>query len=42
MIGSSGILMGITLAMYVNVDADKENHLQGIFLSSALAVFLTG
>ncbi|OOF41606.1 PTS transporter subunit IICB [Rodentibacter rarus] len=42
MIGSSGILMGITLAMYVNVDADKKKFYKGIFLSSALAVFLTG
>ncbi len=42
MIGSSGILMGITLAMYVNVDPDKKTIYKGIFLSSALAVFLTG
>ncbi|WP_109083090.1 PTS transporter subunit IIBC [Aggregatibacter kilianii] len=42
MIGSSGILMGITLAMYVNVDTDKKTIYKGIFLSSALAVFLTG
>lgn len=42
MIGSSGILMGLTLAMYINVDADKKNIYKGIFLSSALAVFLTG
>ena len=38
MIGSSGILMGITLAMYVNVDTDKKTIYKGIFLSSALAV----
>ena len=42
MIGSSGILMGLTLAMYINVDADKKKLYKGIFLSSALAVFLTG
>ena len=42
MIGSSGILMGITLAMYLNVDPDKKTIYKGIFLSSALAVFLTG
>ena len=42
MIGSSGILMGITLAMYINVDPDKKTIYKGIFLSSALAVFLTG
>jgi len=32
MIGSSGILMGITLAMYVNVDPDKKTIYKGIFL----------
>ena len=42
MIGSSGILMGLTLAMYINVDANKKKIYKGIFLSSALAVFLTG
>ena len=42
MIGSSGILMGLTLAMYINVDVDKKKVYKGIFLSSALAVFLTG
>ena len=42
MIGSTGILMGLTLAMYINVDADKKKVYKGIFLSSALAVFLTG
>ena len=42
MIGSSGILMGLTLAMYINVDEDKKKLYKGIFLSSALAVFLTG
>ena len=42
MIGSTGILMGLTLAMYINVDEDKQKLYKGIFLSSALAVFLTG
>ena len=42
MIGSTGILMGLTLAMYINVDEDKKKLYRGIFLSSALAVFLTG
>ena len=42
MIGSTGILMGLTLAMYINVDEDKKKVYKGIFLSSALAVFLTG
>ncbi|WP_303972673.1 PTS transporter subunit IIBC [Streptococcus merionis] len=42
MIGSSGILMGLTYAMYRNVDKDKMKKYKGMFLSSALAVFLTG
>ena len=42
MIGSSGILMGLTYAMYRNVDADKKHKYKGMFISSALAVFLTG
>lgn len=42
MIGSTGILMGLTLAMYRNVDPDKKAKYKGMFLSSALAVFLTG
>ena len=42
MIGTTGILMGLTLAMYINVDEDKKKLYKGIFLSSALAVFLTG
>ncbi|MDQ6578652.1 MAG: PTS transporter subunit EIIC, partial [Haemophilus parainfluenzae] len=37
MIGSTGILMGLTLAMYINVDEDKKKLYKGIFLSSALA-----
>lgn len=28
MIGSSGILMGLTLAMYINVDEDKKNSIK--------------
>lgn len=42
MIGSTGILMGLTLAMYRNVDPDKKKKYKGMFISSALAVFLTG
>ncbi|MGQ7381097.1 PTS transporter subunit IIBC, partial [Streptococcus suis] len=42
MIGSSGILMGLTYAMYRNVDEDKKKKYRGMFLSSAAAVFLTG
>ena len=39
MIGSSGILMGLTYAMYRNVDPDKKKKYKGMFISSALAVF---
>ncbi len=42
MIGSTGILMGMTLAMYRNVDPDKKKKYKSMFLSAAVAVFLTG
>lgn len=42
MLGSSGILMGLTYAMYRNVDEDKKHKYKGMFISTALAVFLTG
>lgn len=42
MIGSTGILMGLTLAMYRNVDPDKRKQYSSMFISAALAVFLTG
>lgn len=42
MIGSSGLLMGFALAMYRRVDADKRRDYRSMFLSAALAVFLTG
>ena len=42
MIGSSGILMGMALAMYRNVDADKKAKYKSMYFSAALAVFLTG
>ncbi|WP_417637597.1 PTS transporter subunit IIBC [Enterococcus faecalis] len=42
MIGSSGILMGMALAMYRNVDADKKAKYKSMYFSVALAVFLTG
>lgn len=42
MIGSSGILMGMALAMYRNVDADKKAKDKSMYFSAALAVFLTG
>lgn len=42
MIGSSGILMGLALAMYRNVDPDKRPKYKSMYFSAALAVFLTG
>ncbi|WP_311920989.1 PTS transporter subunit IIBC [Globicatella sulfidifaciens] len=42
MIGSSGILMGLTYAMYKNVDKDKRKTHKSMYVSAALAVFLTG
>ena len=42
MIGASGILMGFTLAMYKNVDIDKRKQYKSMYVSAALAVFLTG
>ncbi|MGT2832279.1 PTS transporter subunit IIBC [Streptococcus halotolerans] len=42
MIGATGILMGLTLAMYRNVDPDKKKKYKAMFVSAAAAVFLTG
>lgn len=42
MIGASGILMGFTLAMYKNVDKDKRKQYKSMYVSAAVAVFLTG
>lgn len=42
MIGASGILMGLALAMFKNVDADKRAAYKSMYISAALAVFLTG
>ncbi|MDE1547678.1 PTS transporter subunit IIBC [Jeotgalibaca caeni] len=42
MIGASGILMGLAFAMYKNVDADKRDRYKSMYISAALAVFLTG
>ena len=42
MIGASGILMGLALAMYRNVDPDKKSKYKSMYFSAALAVFLTG
>ena len=42
MIGSSGILMGVALAMYRLVDQEKRIGYRSMYLSAALATFLTG
>ena len=42
MIGATGLLLGIALAMYRRVDADKRKNYRSMFISTALAVFLTG
>lgn len=42
MIGASGLLLGIALAMYRRVDRDKMRSYRSMFFSAALAVFLTG
>ncbi len=42
MIGSTGTLMGLTLAMYRNVDPDKKQKYKAMFISAAAATFLTG
>lgn len=41
-IGSSAALMGIAFAMFRNVDKEKRAKYKPMFLSAALAVFLTG
>lgn len=42
MIGATGLLLGIALAMYKRVDADKRSNYRSMFISTVLAVFLTG
>ena len=42
MIGSFGILMGIVVAIYRNVDPDKKEKYKGMLFATALATFLTG
>ena len=42
MIGATGLLLGVALAMYRRVDADKRHSYRSMFISTALAVFLTG
>lgn len=42
MIGATGLLLGVALAMYKRVDRDKRRSYRSMFVSTALAVFLTG
>lgn len=42
MIGATGLLLGVALAMYRRVDADKRKDYRSMFISTVLAVFLTG
>lgn len=42
MIGSSGLLIGITAAMYKNTDNDKKAKYKSMFISTIIAVLLTG
>lgn len=42
MIGSGGLLLGIGLAMYRRVEPERRKGYRSMFVSTALAVFLTG
>ena len=42
MIGATGMLAGFVLAMYKNVDKDKQHKYKSMFVSTLLATFLTG
>ena len=42
MIGATGLLSGFALAMYRRVDVDKRKNYRSMFISTVLAVFLTG
>ena len=42
MIGATGLLSGFALAMYKRVDVDKRKNYRSMFISTVLAVFLTG
>ena len=42
MIGVTGLLLGVALAMYRRVDQDKKAKYKSMFFSTVLAVFLTG
>ena len=42
MIGATGMLLGVALAMFRRVDKDKRKNYRSMFISTAVAVFLTG
>ncbi len=42
MIGATGLLLGIGFAMYKRIDKDRQRRYRSMFVSTALAVFLTG
>lgn len=42
MIGATGLLLGIALAMYRRVEPDRKRNYRSMFYSTVLAVFLTG
>lgn len=42
MIGATGLIMGVTLAMYKRIDKDKIKNYRSMFISTAIAVFLAG
>ncbi len=42
MIGATGLLLGVALAMYRRVDPDRRKNYRSMFISTVLAVFLTG
>lgn len=42
MIGATGLLLGVTLAMYHCVEKDRRKRYKSMFISTSLAVFLTG
>ena len=42
MIGATGLLLGFALAMYKRVEPDKKKKYRSMFVSTVLAVFLTG
>ena len=42
MIGATGLLIGVAIAMYRRVDRDKRKKYRSMFVSAGLAVLLTG